>query len=128
MDQVNDPTSFTAQAMVDLNDRPPASSLAPFEKVRPKIDDESDNDCEDVVCKDCFGCKAQVQNLKDNVAELYKEILKIRRQKRLITESYELEIAELNKRIKNNEPKQRYNSSGINIIINSEGQSVSKSK
>ena len=128
LDQVNDPTSSAAQAMLDLKDRPPASSLAPFEKVRPEIDDESDNDCEDVVCKDCLYYKAQVHNLKDDVAELYKEILKLRRQKRLITESYELEIAELNKRIKNNEPKQRYNSSGINIIINSVGKSSSKSK
>ena len=99
-----------------------------FEKAKSEIDDELDNDCEDVVCKDCLDYKAQVQNLKDNVAELYKEILKLRMQKRLITKSYELEIAELNKRIKNNEPKQRYNSSSINIIINYEGQSASKSK
>ena len=62
------------------------------------------------------------------MAELYKEILKLRRQKRLITESYELEIAELNKKIKNNEPEQRYNSLGISIIINFGGQSASKSK
>ena len=91
-----------------------------LKKVRPEIDDESDNDCEDVVCKDCLDYKAQVQNLKDDVAELHKEILKLRRQKRLITKSYELEIAELNKKIKNNELEQRYNSLGINIIINSE--------
>ena len=45
-----------------------------------------------------------------------------------MTESYELEIVEPNKKIKNNEPEQRYNSSCINIIINSEGQSASKSK
>ena len=51
------------------------------------------------------------------MAELYKEILKLRRQKRLITENYELEIAELNKKIKYNEPEQRYNSSGIDIIL-----------
>ena len=49
LDQVNDPTSSAAQAMLDLKDQPPASSLASFEKVRPEIDDESDNDCEDVV-------------------------------------------------------------------------------
>ena len=79
MDQVNDPTSSTTQAMLDLKDQPLASSPAPFEKVRLEIDDESDNDCEYVVCKDCLDYKAQVQNLKDNVAELYKEILKLRR-------------------------------------------------
>ena len=101
MDQVNDQTSYAAQAMLDLKDRPPASSLAPFEKVRPEIDDESDNDCEYFVRKDYLDYKAQVQNLKDDVAKLYKEILKLRRQKRLITESYELEI---NKNIKNNGP------------------------
>ena len=71
--------------------------------------------------------KSQILNLKDDISELHKEILKLRRQKRLMTESYELEIADLNKKIKNNEPEQRFNSSGINIIINSEGQS-SKSK
>ena len=114
--------------MLDLKDRPPTSFSVPFWKVRSEINDESDNDCEDVVCKDCLDYKAQVQNLKDDVAELYKEILKLRRQKRLITESYELEIAELNKKIKNNEPEQRYNNSGINIIINYEGKSASKSK
>ena len=42
---------------------------------------------EDFVCKECLDYKAQVQNLKDNLAELYKEILKLRR---LITEIYEL--------------------------------------
>ena len=81
MDRVNDPTFSAAQAMLDLKDRPPASSLAPFEKVRPEIDDESDNDCEDLVCKDCLDYKAQVHNFKDDVAELYKEILKLRMQK-----------------------------------------------
>ena len=44
-----------------------------------------------------------------------------------MTENYELEIAKLNKKIKNNETEQRFNTSGINIIINSEGQS-SRSK
>ena len=44
-----------------------------------------------------------------------------------MTENYELEIAELNKKVKNSETEQRFTTSGINIIINSEGQS-SKSK
>ena len=66
---------------MDLKDQPLASSPTPFEKVRPEIDDESDNDCEDLVCKDCLDYKAEVQNFKDDVAELYKEILKLRRQK-----------------------------------------------
>ena len=52
-----------------------------LEKFRPEIDDESDNDYEYVVCKDCLDYKAQVQNFKDDVTELYKEILKLRRQK-----------------------------------------------
>ena len=60
LDKVSDPSSSVAQAMLDLKDHPPARSTAPFEKVRPKIDDESDNDCEDVVCKDCLDYKAQV--------------------------------------------------------------------
>ena len=61
------------------------------------------------------------------MVELYKEFLKQRRQKILMTESYELEIVEPNTKIKNNELEQRYNSSGIDIIINSKGQSASKS-
>ena len=51
------------------------------------------------------------------MVELYKEFLKQRRHKRLMTESYELEIVEPNTKIKNNELEQRYNSSGIDIIL-----------
>ena len=40
-----------------------------------------------------------------------------------MTENYELEIAELNRKVKSNETEQRFTTSGINIIINSEGQS-----
>ena len=40
-----------------------------------------------------------------------------------MTENYELEITELNRRLKSNETEQRFTTSGINIIINSEGQS-----
>ena len=50
LDQVNGPTSSAAQAMLDLKDRPPTSFSVPFWKVRSEIDDESDNDCEDVLC------------------------------------------------------------------------------
>ena len=49
--------------------------------------------------------------------------MKLKRQKRLLTENYELEISELNRRLKSNETEQRFTTSGINIIINSEGQS-----
>ena len=128
LDQADDPTSFAAHAMLDLKDRSHPTSPAPSERVRTEIDDEIEiEDCEHVVCQDCLDYKSQILNLKDDISELHKEILKLRRQKRLINESYELEIVELNKKIKNNEPEQRFNSSGINIIINSEGQS-SKSK
>ena len=48
LDQVNDPTSSTAQAMLDLKDQPPESFSVPFWKVISEINDESSNDCEDV--------------------------------------------------------------------------------
>ena len=67
--------------------------------------------------------RSQIQSLKDDISELHKEILKLKRQKRLLTENYELEISELNRRLKSNETEQRFTTSGINIIINSEGQS-----
>ena len=131
LDEVNTPTSFAAQVMLDLKNQPPTSSPVPSEEVVPDSSHipESDNgECKTVECQSCLDYKEQVQNLKDDISELHKEILKLRRQKRLITENYELEIAELNKKLKKNEPDHRYNSSSISIIINSEGQSASKSK
>ena len=116
--------------MFDLKEQSPPRFPVPSEKVVPENNSESksDDDCKNVECKSCFDYEIQVQSLKDDVSELHREILKLRRQKRLITENYELEIAELNKKLKKNEPDHRYNSSSISIIINSEGQSASKSK
>ena len=74
------------------------------------------------MCHDCLEFKSQIQSLKDNISELHKEILKLKGQKILMTKNYELEIAELNKKIKNSEIEQRFNTSGINIIMNLEGQ------
>ena len=45
-----------------------------------------------------------------------------------MTENYELEIVDLNKKLKKNESDHKYKSSSISIIINSEGQSAAKSK
>ena len=45
-----------------------------------------------------------------------------------MTENYELEITDLNKKLKRNELDHKYNSSSISIIINSEGQSAVKTK
>ena len=124
MDQAYDPTSFAAHAMFNLKDQSHLVPPAPSERVRAEIDNESENkDCEHVECKDCLDYKSQIMNLKDHISELHKEILKLRKHKRLITESYELEIVDLSKKIKNNESEHKLNSSGINIIINSERHS-----
>lgn len=82
-----------------------------------------DRNVKSSVCCHCLESRSQVQSLKDDISELHKEILKLKRQKRLMTENYELEIAELNRKLKSNEMEQRFTTSGINIIINSEGQS-----
>ena len=131
LDKVYAPTSSTAQDMFDLKDQPPTSSPVSSEEAVPDrnhIPEFDDGECKTVECQSCLDYKVQVQSLKADVSELHREILKLRRQKRLITDNYELEIAELNKKLKKNEPDHRYNNSSISIIINSEGQSASKSK
>ena len=128
LDKEEIPTSSVARVVIDLN-QSPLRSPSPLEAARAESENESeDKDYKHVVCHDCLEYKSQVQSLKDDISELHKEILKLRRQKRLMTENYELEVVELNKKIKNNEPEQRFNTSSINnIIINSEGKS-SKNK
>lgn len=116
--------------MLDLRDRPPPSSPFSSKKAMPDHDhkSESNDGFENVKCKSCCDYEIQIQSLKDDVSELHKEIIKLRRQKRLMTENYELEIGDLNKKLKKNELDHKYNSSSISIIINLEGQSVVKSK
>jgi len=128
LDKEEVPTSSVARDVIDLNQPPPGFPLS--EKAIPNHyqNSESNDGHKDIKCKSCYSYEIQIQSFKDDVSELHKEILKLRRKKRLMTKNYELEVAELNKKIKNNEPKQRFNTSSINnIIINSEGQS-SKSK
>jgi len=117
--------------MLDLKNQPPSSSPVPSEEAvldNSHIPKSDNGECKTVGCQSCLDYKVQVQSLKADVSELHREIMKLRRQKRLITDNYELEIAELNKKLKKNEPDHRYNNSSISIIINSEGQSTSKNK
>ena len=116
--------------MFDLKDQPPTSCPVSFEEAVPDknhIPESDDEECKTVECQNCLDYKVQVQSLKDDISELNKEILKLRRQKRLIIESYELEISDPNKKIKNTQPESKFNGSPINIIIHLEGQSASRS-
>ena len=81
LDEVNTPTSFATRVMLDLKDQPPPSFPIPSEKAMPENNSESksDDDCKNVECKSCFDYEIQVQSLKDDVSELHREILKLRR-------------------------------------------------
>jgi len=128
LDSEDCPSSSAAQAMLDLKNQAKQKSISPPETVKVEnVSGSQDRNAKSSVCYHCFESRSQIQSLKDDISELHKEILKLKRQKRLMTENYELEIAELNRKIKSNETEQRFTTSGINIIINSEGQS-SKSK
>jgi len=128
VDSRDSPSSSAAQAMLNLKNQTKQKSTSP--PATNKIEDVSesqDRNAKYSVCHHCFESSSQIQSLKDDISELHTEILKLKRQKRLMTENYELEISELNRKIKSNETEQRFTTSGINIIINSEGQS-SRSK
>lgn len=108
--------------MLDLKNQAKQKSTSPSETVGAEIVSETGNrNAEHSVCHNCFESKSKIQSLKDDISELHKEILKLKRQKRLMSKNYELEIAELNKKIKINETEQRFYSPGISIVINSEG-------
>lgn len=127
LDREEIPTFSVARALIDIN-QPPLRSPSPLEAARAESEiDSEDKKFKHVVCYHCLEYKSQVQSLKDDISELHKQILKLRRQNRLMSDNYELKIADLNKKLKNNEPEQKFNASSINIVFNSEGQS-SKSK
>ena len=127
LDREEIPTSCVARVVIDLN-QSPLRSPSPLQAAKTESENESENkDFKHVVCHDCLEYKSQVQSLQDDVFELHKKILELRRQKRLLNDNYELEIADLNKKLKNNEPEQKFNASSINIMFGSEGQS-SKNK
>jgi len=123
LDSENSPSSSAAQAILDLKNQVKQESISPPETIKVENSESHDGNAKSTVCYHCLESRSQVQSLKDDISELHKEILKLKRQKRLMTENYELEIAELNRRLKSNETEQRFTTSGINIIINSEGQS-----
>ena len=122
-----DKEEIPTRVSIDLN-QPPLRSPSPIEEIKTKSEFEpEDKEFKNVVCHDCVEYKIQIQSLKDDIVELHKLILELRRQKRLISDNYELEIADLNKKLKITVPEHKFNASSINIMFNSEGQS-SKSK
>jgi len=121
LDSDNSPSSSAAQIILDLKNQVKHNSP---ETVKARnVSESHDKTAKSPICDSCLESNSHIQSLKDDISELHKEILKLKRQKRLLTENYELEISELNRRLKSNETEQRFTASGINIIINSEGQS-----
>lgn len=126
-------TSSIAHVILDLQVcQPTVESTSEEEEVprdnyasEPENDSEEDNKASE--CQNCLNYASEVQNLKSDIAELHKEIHKLKRQKRLLTENYELEIVEFNKKSKNTDSGYKLVGSGINIIIHFEGKSASKS-
>jgi len=123
LDKEEIPTFSAARALIDLN-QPPLRSPSPIEAIMTKFEFEpEDKECKNVVCHHCSEYKSQIQSLKDDISELHKQILKLKRQKRLMSDNYELEISDLNKKFKNTVSEHKINTSSINIVFNSEGQS-----
>ena len=124
LDSEDCPSTSAVQAILDLKNQAKHKSTSSPETVKVEnVSESHDRSAKSPACYYCLESRSQVQSLKDDISELHKEILKLKRQKRLLTENYELEISELNRRLKSNETEQRFTTSGINIIINSEGQS-----
>jgi len=127
LDKEEIPTFSAARALIDLN-QPPLRSPSPIETIRTKSEFEpEDEGFKNVACLHCSEYKSQIQSLKDDISELHKQILKLKRQKRLMSDNYELEISDLNKKFKNTVSERKINASSINTMFNSEGQS-SKNK
>jgi len=123
LDKEEIPTVSAARALIDLN-QPPLRSPSPVEEIMTKSEFEpKDKECKNVVCHHCSGYKSQIQSLRDDISELHKQIVKLKRQKRLLSDNYELEISDLNKKFKNTVSEHKINTSSINIVLNSEGQS-----
>lgn len=127
LDSNDCPSSSAVQAMLDLKNQAKQKTTSFPETIKEEnVSESPDRNVKSFACSHCSESASQIQSLKDDISELHKEILKLKRQKRLMTENYELEIAELNRKIKSSETEHRFTTSGINIIINFEGSSRNK--
>jgi len=127
LDKEEVPTVSAARVLIDLN-QPALRSPSPCETIMTKSELEPESkECKNVLCHHCSGYKSQIQSLRDDISELHKQIVKLKRQKRLMSDNHELEISDLNKKFKNIVSEHKINTSSINIVFNSEGQ-ASKSE